>query len=160
MEIIQMIKKAVGEKNVYLEIVAQDEKLLPDVKKINTQILEFGQTTSTAQVVHNNFFYPDQENKEAREIALAIKDGKKIYDEDRRKPKGEYHIMSEEEIRALCEKNGYSAKQIDERIATNNAIAERIVSEIDLNQTLFPNYDSPEDIVELYEQYKDKLEEE
>ncbi len=159
-EIINMVKNAVGPENVYLEVTAQDEKLLPEVKKINTQILELSQTTSTACVVHNNFFYPNADEKEAREIALAIKDGKKIYDEDRRKPKGEYYIMSEEDIRAICEKNGHSKTDIDRRIDTNNRIAEEIITEIDLHQTLFPNYDSPADIVELYEKYKDGLVEE
>lgn len=159
-EIIGMIKAAVTADNAYLEITAQDEKFLPELKNINTQILRLAEMTDTECVVHNNFFYPKVTDKEAREIALAIKDGKKIYDEDRRKPKGEYYIMDEEEIRAVCEKNGYTANQIDQRIATNNKVAEGIVTEIDLNQTLFPNYDSPEDIVEIYEQYKDQLVEE
>ncbi|MFA7718069.1 MAG: PHP domain-containing protein [Candidatus Absconditabacterales bacterium] len=159
-EIIQMIKNAVGEENVYLEITAQDEKLLPEVKKVNTQILDLSRTTSTPCVVHNNFHYPNKEDKEAREIALAIKDGKKIYDEDRRKPKGDFYIMTEEEIRAICEKNGYEKAQIDSWIETNSKVAEGIIPEIDLHQTLFPNYDSPEDIIEVYEQYKDQLVEE
>ena len=159
-EIIGMIKSAVTAENTYLEVTAQDEILLPELKNINTQILRLAEMTNTECVVHNNFFYPKVADKEAREIALAIKDGKKIYDEDRRKPKGEYYIMDEEEIRAICEKNGYTASQIDQRIATNNKVAEGIVTEIDLNQTLFPNYDSPEDIVEIYEEYKGQLVEE
>lgn len=104
-EIITMIKDILGAEHVYLEITAQDETLLPEIKKINTQILELAQLTSTECVVNNNYFYPKSTDKEAREIALAIKDGKKIYDEDRRKPKGEYHIMSEEEIRTILAKN-------------------------------------------------------
>ncbi|MEI7563817.1 MAG: hypothetical protein WCJ39_09680 [bacterium] len=143
-----------------MEITAQDEKLLPEIKKINTQILHLAELTSTDCVVDNNFFYPKAGDKEAREIALAIKDGKKIYDEDRRKPKGEYYIMNEEEIRAICEKNGHNKTDIDKWIDNNNKVAEGINVEIDLNQTLFPNYDAPEDIVELYEKYKDILVEE
>lgn len=156
-EIIQMIKNAVGEENVYLEITAQDEKLLPEVKKVNTQILDLSTATWTPCVVDNNYHYPNKEDKEAREIALAIKDGKKIYDEDRRKPRGDFYIMTEEEIRAICEKNEYEKNQIDQWIETNSKVAESITPEIDLNQTLFPNYDSPEDIIEIYEQYKDQL---
>jgi DNA polymerase-3 subunit alpha len=159
-EIITMIKGAVGSKDVFLEVTAQDEKLLPEIKKINTQILHLAELTSTECIVDNNYFYPKIGDKEAREIALAIKDGKKVYDEDRRKPKGDYYIMSEEEIRTVCEKNGHTKTDIDKRIDTNNNIAESVKTEIDLNQTLFPNYDSPENIVELYEQYKDMLVEE
>ena len=156
-EIITMIKDTVWPKDIYLEITAQDEKILPEIQKINTQILHLAELTSTECIVDNNFFYPKVGDKEAREIALAIKDGKKVYDEDRRKPKGEYYIMNEEEIRAVCEKNGHSKTDIDRRIDTNNKVADGINVEIDLNQTLFPNYDAPEDIVELYEKYKDIL---
>lgn len=159
-EIIEMLKNTVWPKDVFLEITAQDEKLLPEVKKINTQILQLAELTSTECVLDNNYFYPKSENKEAREIALAIRDGKKIYDEDRRKPRWEYHIMSEEEIRTICENSGHNKTDIDKWIETNNKVAESINVEIDLNQTLFPNYDAPEDIVEIYEKYKDTLEEE
>jgi DNA polymerase III alpha subunit len=159
-EIIGMIKDSVGPKDVFLEVTAQDEKLLPEVQKINTQILHIAELTSTECIVNNNYFYPKVEDKEAREIALAIKDGKKVYDEDRRKPKGDYYIMNEEEIRTICEKSGHNKTDIDKRIATNNKIAESIDVTIDLNQTLFPNYDAPEDIVELYEKHKDILVEE
>lgn len=159
-EIISMIKDTVGPKDVFLEITAQDEKLLPEIKKINTQVLHLAELTTTECIVDNNYFYPKVGDKEAREIALAIKDGKKVYDEDRRKPKGDYYIMSEEEIRAVCEKSGHNKTDIDKRIDKNNKVAESIDVTIDLNQTLFPNYDAPEDIVELYEKYKDILVEE
>ncbi|MEI7558209.1 MAG: hypothetical protein WCJ45_05330 [bacterium] len=88
---------------------------------------------------------------------MAIKDGLKIYDENRRKPKGRFHIMEEKEIRDILEKNGLENKVINRLIENNEAIAEQIHVEIDLNQTLFPNYETPEDIKELYEKYKDQL---
>lgn len=159
-EIIGMIQESIGAENVFLEVTAQDEQILPEIKKLNTQILDLAKHTSTECVVNNNYFYPDEDDKEAREVALAIKDGKKIYDESRRKPREENHIMSEDEIRTICEKNGHNKTDIDRRIDTNNRIAEEIVTEVDLHQTLFPNYESPSDIVELYEKYKDILVEE
>ena len=81
----------------------------------------------------------------------------KIYDENRRKPKGKFHIMTEEEIREILENNGLDKKMIDQLIETNNQITDRINTNIDLNQTLFPNYETPEDIKELYEKYKDTI---
>jgi DNA polymerase III alpha subunit len=100
-EILKMIQDAVGADNVYLDIVAQDYATIPELKKINDQILDLGENTGIRYVVHNNYFYPSKDDKEAWEVALAIKDGKKMYDDDRRKPKGDYHIMSEEEIKAV-----------------------------------------------------------
>ncbi|MEI8253358.1 MAG: hypothetical protein WCG25_06545 [bacterium] len=68
-------------------MTAQNESLIPNVKKINSQVLFFGKKTNTECVIDNNYFYPGKEEKEAREMALAIKDGYKMYDEMRRKPK-------------------------------------------------------------------------
>lgn len=65
--------------------------------------------------------------------------------------------MEEKEIRDILEKNGLENKVINRLIENNEAIAEQIHVEIDLNQTLFPNYETPEDIKELYEKYKDQL---
>jgi DNA polymerase III alpha subunit len=90
-------------------------------------------------------------------MALAIKDGYKMYDEIRRKPKWEYHIMNEDEIVNIMTWNGYEDKQINEWIDNNNKIAESIDVKIQLWQYLFPNYDNPEDVKELYEENKDKL---
>ena len=55
-EIITMIKDTVGPKDVFLEITAQDEKLLPEIKKINTQILHLAELTTTECIVDNNYF--------------------------------------------------------------------------------------------------------
>lgn len=65
--------------------------------------------------------------------------------------------MSEEEIREIMMKNDFDKKLIDEFIENNNKVANDIDTQIDLHQTLFPNYDSPEDIIEIYEQIKDDL---
>ncbi len=108
-------------------------------------------------VVNNNYCYPNQKEKQAREVALAIKDGLKIYDETRRKPKGQFHIMSETEIRTILENNGYDKKTINQLIETNETIAHQIDVKIDLNQSLFPNYETPEDIKQLYNEQKDWL---
>ena len=156
-EIILMIQDAVGVENVYMDVIAQDYTIIPMLKKINDQILEFGKKLKIKFVVHNNYFYPNKDDKEAWEVALAIKDGKKMYDEDRRKPKGEYHIMSEDEIMEILKKNEFDKKFIDEMIENNNEVAENITTEINLHQALFPNYDTPDDIKEIYEQAKDEL---
>jgi DNA polymerase III alpha subunit len=88
---------------------------------------------------------------------LAIKDGKKMYDPDRRQFSGQYHIMSEDEIRSILVKNNYSNQLIDQWIANNISIADSVHVKVKLGQTLFPNYDTPSDIQELYNQYKDEL---
>ena len=156
-EIIHLIQDALGKENVYLEIIAQDYHDTTEHKKTNELLLQIAQKEEMACVVNNNYFYPDQWDKQAREVALAIKDGMKIYDENRRKPKGQFHIMTEEEIRTILENNGLEKDIINHLIKNNSKIADEITTSIDLNQTLFPNYETPEDIKELYEKYKDTI---
>jgi DNA polymerase III subunit alpha len=156
-EIIHLIQDTIGKENFFLEIIAQDYNETTESKKTNEYILTLSEKEDIPCVVNNNFFYPSQGDKQAREVALAIKDGLKIYDENRRKPKGQFHIMTEEEIRKILINNGYDSSTIDKLIKTNTIVAENIETNIDLNQTLFPNYETPEDIKTLYEQHKDIL---
>lgn len=156
-EIIHLIQETIGKENAYLEIIAQDYNETTEQKKTNDAIMALAEREMMPCVVSNNFFYPSPTDKQAREVALAIKDGLKIYDENRRKPKGQFHIMSEDEIRKILKENDFDSSTIDRLIDTNNAIADSVVTAIDLNQALFPNYETPEDVKELYEQYKDKL---
>jgi DNA polymerase III alpha subunit len=65
--------------------------------------------------------------------------------------------MTEDEIRNILEINGFEKKTINQMIENNEHIANQIHTEIDLNQTLFPNYETPEDVKKLYEQYQDDL---
>lgn len=156
-EIIHLIQDTIGKKNFYLELIAQDYNETTESKKANEMILALAEKEQIACVVDNNYFYPSKGDKEAREVALAIKDGLKIYDENRRKPKGQFHIMTEDEIRTILEHNGLDKKIINQLIDTNATIADSITTAIDLNQALFPNYETPEDVKELYEKYKEGL---
>lgn len=156
-EIINLIQDAIGKENVYLEIIAQDYDEVSDTKKFNDIVFALSEKENIKCVVNNNYFYPWKDEKEAREVALAIKDGLKIYDENRRKPKGQFHIMTEEEIKAILINNNIDDTTINKLIETNNAIAEQIHTDIDLHQTLFPNYETPDDVKELYEANKDEL---
>lgn len=156
LEIHEMIQEVFKE-HCYFEIIAQDEKILTELPKINQLVLHLARKTDTKCIVDNNYFYPEPKDKNAREMALSIKDGTKMYDSHRRQPAGQYHIMTEEEIRQICLDNGYKAEQIDEWIANNEKIAHQVDMKIKLGQALFPVYNAPAFIKELYEQHKDGL---
>ena len=159
-EIIQMLCAAVGKEYVIAEITAQDYNHIPECQERNAYILQLAQDYGLQTIVANNFHYIYSSDKYARETALAIKDGKKLYDLDRRKPAGDFHIMTEQEIKTICRSNGFEDSQIQEWIENTAIVADMIDTQIDLGNTLFPNYDSPEDIVTLYTKYKDNLVEE
>ncbi len=157
LETIHLIQDILGKENVYMEIIAQDYNEVSEAKKTNDSIIALAEKEDIWCVVNNNYFYPSASDRQAREVALAIKDGLKIYDESRRKPKGKFHIMNEDEIKEILENNGFEKKMIHRLIETNEHIADQIHTEIDLNQTLFPNYETPEDVKKLYEAYQDDL---
>jgi DNA polymerase III alpha subunit len=58
-----------------------------DMAKINKKILELSEKHDINCIVDNAFQYINKEDKETWEMALAIKDGNKMYDQHRRKPK-------------------------------------------------------------------------
>ena len=151
-EIYDMLHEIFGEK-CYLEITAQDETLLPITKKVNKFIYDLAKKTNTKLIVDNDYRYLKEKDKEAWEIALSIKDWTKMYDTNRRKPAGKYHIMDGEEIRGICIKNWYKAEEVDEWIQNNGNIAKELNASMLLNQKLFPKYKTPDYIQEYYDKY-------
>jgi DNA polymerase III alpha subunit len=73
-EIILLLKEIFSKENLFLEITAQDESVLNEVKKINDNILTFSKKTNIECIINNNYFYINKEDKEAWEMALAIRD--------------------------------------------------------------------------------------
>ena len=65
--------------------------------------------------------------------------------------------MSEEEIKTILKKNGFEETLISSLVQNNSDLAEQINVEIDLHQALFPNYDTADDIREIYDEAKDSL---
>lgn len=160
MEITNKIQHILGMDNVYGEIIAQDYSLVPSLQQINTKMLQLAQDCTMQCIVDNNYFYMSKKDKYAREAALAIKDGIKLYETHRRQPAGDYHIMTEDEIRTILHNNNFDQTAIDTLIQTNRAVADRIHTHVELGVTLFPNFEPHEDIVALYEKNKDTLVEE
>ncbi len=156
-EKIKIFKDILWDENVFLELVVQNEELDSVLTKINKKIVNLAEQTNTKIIINNVYNYPSKSDKEAREYALAIKDWKKIYQQDRRKPVWEFHIMSEDEIVNILEKNWYSKQQIQEWMWNNNDIAKSVDIELELNQMLFPNHQTPDDIKVLYDSVKDGL---
>ncbi len=156
-EIINMIQDKIWKENVFLEIIAQDELKNQNLKKINSKIIELSEKLGIKCIVNNIYQYINESDKEAWEMALAIKDGNKMYDDHRRKPKEKYHLMSGQEVFAIMMDNWYSEEQTKNWISNNNEIAKTIKIEIPMGQTLFPNYSTPPHIQELYEKVKEWL---
>jgi len=110
----------------YLEYVVQNEQKMPEEKKVNHLLLQAAKEYSLPLFCSTNVHYIDQEDKEAFEVAMAIKDGKRIYDEERRKTKWDFSLQSEDEVRSICERNWLWLADINTMIKTTEAIVEKI----------------------------------
>ncbi len=150
-EIINMIQDSIWKENVFLEIIAKNEKEDDFTAKINKKILELAKANDIKCVVNNVYHYINQTDKEAWEMALAIKDWQKMYDQGRRKPKWDFYLMTWDEIQEILIDNGYTESQINTRITNNNNIATQVSLEIPMWQALFPNHQTPDNIKKMYE---------
>lgn len=107
--------------------------------------------------VSNVYFYPLAENKNTQELAMAIKDNLRLFDPMHRTNKTLNHIMSEEEIREICRKNGHMDSQIDQWCQNTVEIADQCHTKIAMGQMLFPKYEAEEHIKNLYAEYGDSM---
>ncbi len=159
-EIIQTLttyQELFGKEQVFLEIIPQDPELNAPLANANKSLRDFHEKTQIPVLVSSNFHYIYKEDKEAYDIARCIKDGKRIYDDDRRKTFGDFYITSTEEIENHCKKNGFTETQIETMFKTSSNIGDMISMEIPLNDILFPIYESPDDIKELYSKFPQQI---
>ncbi len=154
---LSLIHQTVWMDSLLFAIGAQDYATLPELEEVNNFLLDLSAAWKNTSFAATDFYYPTADHKYAAEVALAIKDGKKMYESDRRVIAGEHHIMSEQEVRAIMEKNWLAENVIDWLIEETWVIAESIKISIPLWQSLFPNYETSEEISQLYWDHKDTL---
>lgn len=152
-ELLNSYKEVFWAENIILEMIPQDPKENALLAQANKTLWQVHKTTGIPAVASDNFHYILAQDKEAYEIARCIKDAKHIYDDDRRKVFGKFHIMSEDEMYNQCFLNGFSKEESEEMIEMTNAIAEKIDFKIELNKLLFPIYESPDEIKDLYKKF-------
>ncbi len=157
MEIAGMVQEKIWKENTYFEIIAQDEGLDEQTAKINKKILELAKANNIECITDNAFQYINKEDKETWEMALAIKDGNKMYEQHRRKPKWDFYMMTWEDIKRISQSNWYEVSDIDDRIENTNKIAKQVKIEIPMWQALFPNYDTPAEMKKIYDKVEKKL---
>ncbi|MBS8121623.1 PHP domain-containing protein [Candidatus Vampirococcus lugosii] len=151
---IKYWKDIFGNDNFLLEIIAQDESKNKYLKIVNNKIVEIANITNTKMIVNNNFCYIEKSDKDAYEALISIKDSKAYQAGN---IKGDFHIMSKEEIENILQKNGYTDEIIKNLINNNIQISQNLNVEMDLGKILFPNYESDDNIKDLYESLKDIL---
>lgn len=156
-EHIDQILFIMGKENVIIDITAQSYDHYPHLKTSNDFLLWQIVEQNLLAVTTSGYLYPDISQKWPYETALAIKDGKKVYDPDARKILWAHHILSEQEVRDILQKNNFSDNMITDLIDMTWTVADRCHTKITLWQALFPNYNTPPEMQTLYDIHKDTL---
>ena len=154
---IQLLIDVLGKENVVFDITAQRYTNYPQLQIVNDFLLNNVKDYGCLMVTSSGYLYPSRSQKWAYETALAIKDGKRNYDPDARKIVWDHHILSEEEIRDILQKNALDTELIDRLVDATWELAELCNAKITLGQALFPNYDTPEEMRLLYNEAKEWL---
>ena len=155
--LLKNYEEVFGEGNVVLEVIPQspsDNKALANANHILRDL--HVAMPHLPIIASSSFHYIFAGDKEYRDIARCIKDGTRVYDDDRRVTEGDFYIMTEDEIREHCAANGFSDEQTDVLCDTTVSVAEGIDLVIPLGKLLFPVYESPAEIVDLYEKFMEK----
>lgn len=134
----------------FLEIQPREYDLYDFQKKINDKIFELGETTNTKVVVTMDYHYIDKTDREAHDVLICMQTWKNYFDKERMRYKGDFHIVSEAEMRAKLEDMAISAEKIDEVIANTELVATKCDVDLGLHKLLFPKYEIPEKYEELY----------
>lgn len=145
------------QKDLYLEILAQDYRKEPTAKYINELVSQISSNNNLPTVVSTNYHYINKDDKESFEVALAIKDGRQMSDRDRRSINWDYYITTPDEVRDVLKSNWYEDKQIDLLFENNNDLANKIDLQMPKVEWLFPTYKSPDSIKEMYDKVSDNL---
>ena len=151
------IKNIVGKDAMVVAFSTQSYSAYPSLETLDQVCLRYVGDEGIRAIATSIFYYPFEEQKEAYETALAIKDNKRAYRDDSRKIPGKHHIHSEQEIRDTLQANGHATDFVQQLIATSATLAQEIDIQLDIGQVLFPDYKVPEAIEELYHRYKDQL---
>jgi DNA polymerase-3 subunit alpha len=124
-----------GLDNFFLELQQHN---IPDLDKINQNLLDLGQRYEARFVATNDVHYINQEDARLQDILLAIQTGCVLSDPNRMKMDGNsYYLRSAEEMAAIF-------TDVPEAISNTLLIAERCELDLGFKGYRLPHFDVPE----------------
>ncbi len=132
-------KETFGE-DLYIELMRHNQE---DENRVNQVLIQFGIKHGVKIVATNNTYYVEQQNANAHDILLCVKDGEKQGTPIGRGrgyryglPNQEYYFKSSEEMKALF-------RDIPEAIINIKEVVEKIESYELAREVLLPEFDIP-----------------
>lgn len=124
-----------GRENFYLELQEHD---IPELSKINKQLIAWGKQYQAKMVATNDVHYVDREDARYQDILLAIQTGALLADQNRMRMNGDtYYLRSPQEMTALF-------AEVPESISNTVAIAERCSVNLERDEYHLPKFDVPQ----------------
>ena len=128
--------------DLYIELMRHNQE---DENRVNPVLIQFAQKHNIKLVATNNTYYVEQENANAHDILLCVKDGEKQATPIGRGrgyryglPNQEYYFKSSEEMKALF-------RDIPEAIINIQDVVDKIESYQLARDVLLPAFDIPEE---------------
>ena len=128
--------------DLYIELMRHDQE---DENRVNPVLIQFAKKHDIKLVATNNTYYVDQENANAHDILLCVKDGEKQATPIGRGrgyryglPNQEYYFKSSEEMKALF-------KDVPEAIVNIQHVVDKIESYQLARDVLLPAFDIPDE---------------
>ncbi|WP_339623154.1 DNA polymerase III subunit alpha [uncultured Winogradskyella sp.] len=128
--------------DLYIEIMRHDQE---DENRVNPVLIQFAKKHNIKLVATNNTYYVDQENANAHDILLCVKDGEKQATPIGRGrgyryglPNQEYYFKSSEEMKALF-------RDVPDAIVNIQEVVDKIEPYELARNVLLPAFDIPEE---------------
>ena len=134
--------KETFEDDLYIELMRHNQE---DENRVNPVLIQFAKNIALNLVATNNTYYVEQENANAHDILLCVKDGEKQATPIGRGrgyryglPNQEYYFKSSEEMKALF-------RDIPEAIVNIQEVVDKIEAYELARDVLLPAFDIPDE---------------
>ena len=124
-----------GRENFFLEL---QEHNMPDLQRINRQLMEMGPHYNARFVATNDVHYINREDSRLQDVLLAVQTGKLLTDPDRMRYEPEsFHLRSPEEMATIFH-------EVPEALSNTLLIAERCNVDLSVKNYRLPGFTVPE----------------
>ena len=124
-----------GRENFFLEL---QEHNMPDLQRINRQLLEMGPHYNSRFVATNDVHYINREDSRLQDVLLAVQTGKLLSDPDRMRYEPEsFYLRSPEEMATIFH-------EVPEALSNTLLIAERCNVDLSVKNYRLPGFTVPE----------------
>ncbi len=131
---LKRLQDLFGRENVFIEL--QDHPALENQAAVNTMLIETAKSLGTPLVATHDVHYPTQDDREAQDVLLCIKDNRLMSDAHRFRLTDDFSMQTEEQMKARF-------PNLPEAISNTEEIAKRCKVQFNFGKNLIPSFKTP-----------------